>query len=419
MSRSFMPIAAAFAPNYTLEDVLIACRYFFLSGEKNLQDGGNIRGLEEAFEKYMGVGKAVSFDSGRSGFYAILTAMGIGAGDEVILQAFTTVALVNTIQLLGAKPVFVDIEEKTLNMDPDKLEAKISNRTKAVIMQHTFGRPVEAERILALARKYNLKTIEDCAHSLGAEYRGEKTGKLADAAFFSFGRDKVISSVAGGMVIARDVELIDKIEKIRNGLPFPSAKAIRKNLLHPIVTYKALHTYNLFSLGKAMMFLSFKLKLLDKAYTNEEKRGEPCKDFAKKMPNALAAMALHQLGKVDEFNRHRIEIAKIYDESIKSEKVKLPKSSGENKDIFLWYTLIVEDKRRLIAAAARKNIVLGDWFPQVIGPIEVDLEKAGYMAGSCPVAERVSAHCVNLPTHHNMHEKEALQVAEVVNEFEG
>lgn len=417
MPRLFMPIAAAFAPNYTLKDVVIACKYLLPWNQGDLSDGKNISELEKVFADYMEVDEAFSFDSGRSGFYAILQAMGIGEGDEVILQAFTTVALVNTLQLLGVKPIFVDIDEKTLNMDLEKIEERITPATRAIIIQHTFGNPADVERILEIAKRNDVMTIEDCAHSLGAECAGVKTGKFADAAFFSFGRDKVISAVSGGMVITKDIALGKKIAAIRDGLSFPSAASIRKKLLHPIITFKALHTYNLFSLGKAIMFLSFKMKLLDKAYTEEEKRGETHKDFAKRMPNALAEMALHQLGKADEFNDHRIKVSNIYAESIKPGKVTLPETLSGNKNIFLWYTIIVQDKKKMIEAANRKNIILGDWFPQAIGPIEVDLEKAGYDAGSCPIAEKVSKHCVNLPTHHNIHQEEALKVIDFINSF--
>lgn len=417
MPRSFMPIAAAFAPNYTLRDVLIACKYLLPWSWSDLREGDKISEIETAFANYMEVDEAFSFDSGRSGFYAILQAMGVGEGDEVILQAFTTVALINTLQLLGAKPIFVDIDERTLNMDSEKIEERITPATKAIIIQHTFGNPADLERILEIAKRNNVMTIEDCAHSLGAECAGVKTGKFADAAFFSFGRDKVISSVSGGMVIAKDAALCQKIKIIRDGLSFTSAKSVRKKLLHPIITFKALHTYNLFSLGKAIMFLSFKMKLLDKAYTEGEKRGEPRKDFAKKMPNALAEMALHQLGKVDEFNSHRIKVSNIYAENIKIGKAKLPETLSENRNIFLWYTIIVHDKKKMIEAANKQNIILGDWFPQAVGPIEVDLQKAGYDEGSCPVAEKISKHCVNLPTHHNIHQEEALKVIDFINSF--
>lgn len=417
MPRFFMPIAAAFAPNYTLKDVLIAYKYLLPWNWRRLQNGKNIPEFEERFRKYMDVQKAVSFDSGRSGFYAILKAMEIKEGDEIILQAFTTVALANTIQLFGAKPVYIDIKEKTYNIDPEKIEEKITPKTKAIIIQHTFGNPADIDKILEIARKHNLATIEDCAHSLGAEYRGEKTGKFADAAFFSFGRDKVISSVSGGMVIAKDYKLAEKIEAIRNELDFPTQKAIVRNLLHPIITFKALHTYNLFGIGKGIMFLSLRLGILNKAYTKDEKKSEPQTDFARRIPNALAAIALHQLKAIDKFNNHRIKVSKEYEKLIQDKDIILPQTTPKAKNIFLWYTVIVKNKKDFIKKAEKQNIILGDWFPQPVGPIEVDLQKAGYQKGNCPIAEKVSNHCVNLPTHHNIKKKEIEKVVEFVNSY--
>jgi perosamine synthetase len=417
MPRFFMPIAAAFAPNYTLRDVIIACGQLLPWNWKQLQSGKNIPRFEEEFRKYMDVQKAVSFDSGRAGFYAILKAMDVQEGDEIILQAFTTVALPNTIQIFGAKPVYVDIEESTYNMNPEKIESNITSKTKAIVIQHTFGNPADIDQIFKIAKKYDLKTIEDCAHSLGAKYKGEKTGTFADAAFFSFGRDKVISSVAGGMVIANNYELIESIEAVRNGMPFPEKRAIMKKLLHPIITFKALHTYNLFSVGKIIMFLSYRLNILDKAYTNSEKRGEPKNNFAKRMPNALAAIGIHQLKLLSRFNRRRTKISQMYAKNIHNELVQLPKTLPISKNIFLWYTINIKNKKGLIKKAADNNIILGDWFPQVIGPIEVDLKKSRYVKGSCPIAEKVSSMCVNLPTHHNINKKDAQQVIDLINNF--
>jgi len=417
MPKFFMPIASAFAPNYTLKDVLIAGKYLMPWNRNRLQSGGNISELEEEFRKYLDADKAVSFASGRSGFYTTLKALGIREGDEIILQAFTTVALPNTIKLFGAKPIFVDIEPGTYNMNPEKIKEKITPKTKIILIQHTFGNPADIERIMSIAEKHGLKTIEDCAHSLGAEYNGKKTGKFADTAFFSFGRDKVISSVSGGMVIAKDYALAEKIETLRNELEFPSKKSIIKNLLHPIITFKALHTYKLFSIGKIAMFIAFKFKILDKAYSAREKKNEPEIDFAKKMPNALAAIALHQMIILDKFNRHRIKTAGRYEKGIKSGSVGLPDTKEKCKNIFLWYTIAVKDKRGFIKKAQEKDMIFGDWFPQAIGPREVDLKKSGYEKGSCPIAEDLSAHCVNLPTHHNMGKKEAKKVIEFVNNY--
>ena len=120
----------------------------------------------------------------------------IGEGDEVLVQAFTCVAVPNSVLWAQATPVYADIDA-TLNIDPIDVEKKITNRTKAIIVQHTFGIPADMDALVALAKKHNILLIEDCAHSLGATYKGKKVGTFGDAAFFSFGRDKVVSSVFG------------------------------------------------------------------------------------------------------------------------------------------------------------------------------------------------------------------------------
>lgn len=410
--KTFQPIAAALAPNYTFRDVLIAKKYLLLPWKWNkILIGNNPRLLEDKFQNYLGVKYAISFDSGRSGFYAILKCLGIKDYDEVILQSFTTVALPNAIIWRGAKPVYIDIDEYTYNIDPGKIEEKITDKTKVIIVQHTFGNPAEMDRIMEIAKKYNLYLIEDCAHSLSAEYKNKKTGTFGDAAFFSFGRDKVISSVAGGMVITNNQELGRKIKEFRDQMPYPEKSLIIKQLLHPVVTFKALHTYYLFNIGKVAMFIFSNLGILTKAYSKEEKNGEKPKIFPAKMPNALAEIALHQMKLIDKFNDHRIEIANLYNEKLSSAKnISFPKSDPRSKNIFLWYTILVPNKKELIEKARKNRIILGDWFPQIIGPAEINLEKMGYKKRSCPVAEKVSSMCVNLPTNYRVDENDVEKI---------
>jgi perosamine synthetase len=418
MPKKFMPIAAAFAPNYKLQDLLIASQEFFLPWKwKNWQDGEYITELEKEFAKYMNKPDAISFASGRVGFYAILEALGIQKDDEIILQAFTTVALPNVIKSFGAIPIFVDIEKETFNIDLNKIEERITPNTKAIIIQHTFGNPAEVEEIASIAKKYELSLIEDCAHSLGAEYKGTKTGNFSDAAFFSFGRDKVVSSVSGGMVIAQNKDLAEKIRKIQNKMQFPEKREIAKNLLHPIITMPALFTYNLFSLGKVIMFATTKMKILNRAYSEVEKNGKFDAEGQKKMPNSLARIALNQMSYIEKFNKHRIEIAEYYEKNIKESDFYKQSINFENKNIYLWYTILVNKKRKMIKEAAKSNIILGDWFPQAIGPESVDLEKAGYQKGDCPIAEEISAACINLPTHHNIGKEQADKVIDFINRF--
>ncbi len=416
MFKKFQPIAASLAPNYTFKDIKIASKFLFLPWRwKKLQKGGKPKKLEKKIKKCLDCECVIGFDSGRSGLYTILKCLGIKDGDEVILQAFTTVALPNVIMWCGAKPVFVDIEKHTYNIDPKKIEEKITERTKAIIVQHTFGNPACMDEIMEIAKKHDLDVIEDCAHSLGAEYKGRKTGTFGDVAFFSFGRDKIVSSVAGGMVVTNNEELGEKIKEERDEMSYPSKRLVMRQLLQPIITYKALHTYYLFNIGKIIMHVSGKVNLTPKAYSKEEKSNERPPNFPAKMPNALAKIALHQLKLVNEFNDHRITVAKLYQEKLKDSKnINIPKSDSNVKNIYLWYTILVKNKKEFIENAKKEHIILGDWFPQAIGPAEVDLEKAGYEKGSCPIAEEVSSKCVNLPTHHRIDTEDIEKVVKII-----
>lgn len=417
--KFFQPIASALAPNYTIWDCLIAKKYLFLPWNwGKLQEGKNAGKLEGRFCEYIESRWTISFDSGRSGFYAILKCLGIKDYDEVILQAFTTVALPNAIIWCGAKPIYIDIDEKTYNIDSKKIEEKITDRTKAIVIQHTFGNPADIDKILEIAKRHNLYVIEDCAHSLGAEYKNKKTGTFGDAAFFSFGRDKVISSVAGGMVVTNNIELGKRIIEFRNEMPYPKKSLIIRQLLHPVITYKALHFYYFFGLGKVIMFIASKLGIITKAYTKKEKMGKKPKNFPARMPNSLAEIALHQMKLVDKFNKHRVSAARLYAEKLVNNKgIGLPRSTPNSKNIFLWYTILVKNKKELLKKALKNHIILGDWFPQTVGPMEVSLKKAGYVNGSCPVAEKVSSMCVNLPTHFRTDEKDVGRAVDFIRKF--
>ncbi len=420
MFKKFQPIASSLAPNYTIWDVLIAQKYLLLFWNwRELQRGKNSRKLERKFCEYLDSRWAISFDSGRSGLYAILKCLGIKDYDEIILQAFTTVALSNVIQYCGAKPIYIDIEKNTYNINPEKIEEKITERTKAIIVQHTFGNPCEMDKIMEIAKKHSLPVIEDCAHSLGAEYQNKKLGTIGtigDAAFFSFGRDKIISSVSGGIVTTNNNELGGKIKEFRNQIPYPKKSLIIKQLLQPVVTFKSLKLYYFLSLGKIMMYLVTKFKIITKAYSQEERKNKRPENFPAKMPNALAEIALHQMKLINKFNNHRIDIAKLYQEKLENNKnITLPKSTTNSKNIFLWFTILVGNKKELLKKAREKHIILGDWFPQAIGPAEINLEKCDYKKGSCPIAEEVSSKCVNLPTHFRMDKEDVERVIEMIN----
>ncbi|OQX00669.1 hypothetical protein BWK69_00990, partial [Candidatus Parcubacteria bacterium A4] len=210
--RNIKPISISLSPNTERDDVWLAFKLLFgWWSAKN--DGLMVEKLEEEFRKELGVKYAIAFNSGRSSLMAILNSLEIEKGSEILLQAFTCNAVPNPVLWSGLKPIFVDCDEKTFNINPDNLKRKITPQSKAVIVQHTFGLPADLDEISKICKENNLILIEDCAHSLGAIYKGKKVGMFGKASFFSFSRDKVISSVYGGMVATNDEGLAQKLKQ--------------------------------------------------------------------------------------------------------------------------------------------------------------------------------------------------------------
>ncbi len=428
MQNPFKPIAVALSPNTSKEDVFLALALIIFPWNwKRWKKGKAIEKLENKFKNYLGAKYVFSFASGRAGLFAILKSLNLKSNDEIITQAYTTVAVPNAIIWAGAKPVYVDIDEETFNMDPRKLEEKITPQTRAIIIQHTFGMPGKIKEILEIARDKNIFIIEDCAHSLGAEYQGEKTGTFGDAAFFSFGRDKIISSVFGGMVVAKNIKIAEKIEKNYKSLPYPSTKWIFQQLFHPISFAIILPTYYFLKLGQILLFLFQKSGLLSRAYLKMEKKGKMPENFLKKLSNASAELAIAQFDKLEKFNQHRIKIANFYSQNLKDKrrhvdvlpsdksvnsKYKLPFVLENLKHIFLYYTIQTPRRNEILNLAKKEKIILGNWFSGAIGPEEVNLEAAGYKIGDCPVAEKVGKQSLNLPTHQEITLKDAEKIVE-------
>src|SRR3989344_5261843 len=319
------PVSISLSPNTEKDDVLLAFKLLFQPWRWNPStSSGQVADLENEFRNYLGVKYAFSFNSGRSALMAILASIKDNnllsfdkAQDEVLLQAFTCNAVPNPVMWDGFKPVYVDCDEKTFNIDIDDLKRKITQKSRVVIVQHTFGLPAEMDEILKVCQENDLILIEDCAHSLGATYKGRLVGTFGRAAFFSFSRDKVISSVYGGMAGTNDPSIAEKVWQFQGKLSYPSHCWIFQQLLHPVLmNWIILPTYSIF--GKYLLVLCQWFRILSKAVHWKEKRGKKPVYFPKRMPNALAVLALNQFKKLERFNNHRKEIALFYyDEIIK------------------------------------------------------------------------------------------------------
>lgn len=172
--------------------------------------------FERRFADYVRSPHAVAVSSGTAGLHLALVALGIGAGDEVILPSFTFIAAANAVRYVGAIPVFVDICADSLNMDPACVEGAITSRTRALMVVHTFGRPAELDALLAIASRHGLKVIEDACEAIGAEYRGRKVGSFGDAGVFGFYPNKQMTTGEGGMLVAKDESVVATVRALRN-----------------------------------------------------------------------------------------------------------------------------------------------------------------------------------------------------------
>jgi perosamine synthetase len=405
---SFRPISISLSPNAEEDDVFLAFKLLFQPWRWKKNDKQSLA-AEEEFKKYLGVKHLIFFNSGRSALMGILNSLGLREDGEVLLQAFTCNAAANPILWSGLKPVYVDCGEKTFNIDIEDLKKKITPKSRVIIVQHTFGLPAEMDEISEICRRHDLILIEDCAHSLGAKYKGKLAGTFGQAAFFSFSRDKIISSVYGGLAAINDDELAGKLREYREKIGYPSYFWIKQQLLHPVLmNWLILPTYRI--LGKYLLVLFQWFKILSKAVHWKEKRGRRPGYFPKRMPGALSALVSRQFGKLERFNEHRKEIAEFYRRELKNTSFILP---PETEQVYLRFSVRHPKAHEIIENAWRKNLLIGDWYTTAIAPHDTKLDKMRYSAGSCPTAEKLVRETLNLPTHINI----SLQQAEKIIDF--
>jgi len=401
------PITISLSPNTEKDDIFLAFKLLFQPWK--WKKGRSLEELDKKFKNYLGLKHVFSFNSLRSALLISLKGLGFEKKDEILLQSFTCNAAANPIIWSGLKPVYVDCDEKTFNIDADDLKRKITKKSRAVVVQHTFGLPADLDRISEICRQNNLILIEDCAHSLGSVYKGRKIGTFGKISLFSFSRDKVISSVYGGMVVTNDDFLAKKIEEFRKKINHPSYFWTFQQLLHPVLmNWLILPTYRI--LGKYLLIFFQWFFILSKAVHWKEKKGKKPGYFPKKLPNALAKLAVNQFEKLDKFNVHRRRIANFYAENLNLELL----NSGH---IYLRFTIKNQRAHQIIKNAWKNNLLIGDWYASPVAPRDTNLEKLYYKKGSCPTSEKLSEETFNLPTHINISEKEAQEVLAFLKKF--
>jgi dTDP-4-amino-4,6-dideoxygalactose transaminase len=332
--------------------------------------GENVSSLEKEIAAYHGVSGAVGLASGTDALHLSLKSLNINSGDEVITTPFTFIATAEAITYVNAKPVFVDIDRNTLNMDPAQIEDKITERTKAILIVHLFGQPAEMNEIMDIARRHNLRVIEDCAQSFGAKYDNALIGSFGDASCFSFYPSKNLGAHGdGGMMITDNAELCKKVELLRNhGTVGP--------YMHDFI------------------------------------------GFNSRLDEIQAAILRIKLKYIDEHIAKRRNLASRYS-SIIGEVVQCPRKIENRKHVYHQYTVRTPLRNKVQQSLADHSISSVVYYP-----IPLHLQKAfdylGYGKGSFPEAETAAEEVLSLPIYPELEPETVDYIARtIINAVEG
>src|SRR5437870_3683859 len=341
-------------------DCVEALRYLLTPAQ--LVQGAKIEEYEQAFAGTVGAKYAISFASGRIGLYGLLRALGVGEGAEVLLSVPTHIVVANAIRYTGARPVYVDCRLEDYNIDLGEAERRITPRSRVLLLQRTFGIPVDMGAALACARRHNLVVIEDCVHALGARYDGRQVGTFGRGAMFSTEETKTISTVMGGMAVTNDPHLASRLRTFQASCSWPS-KRLTAGYLMKFVVYYVLtepHVHRL--AGIAYEILGRRNPL--GPTTLEERRGQRPRDYERRLSNGQAAVGLSQLRGLQANLEHRELVTNAYEKCLARRGFRLPRAPAKAQPAFVRYPVWVDDRPTVIRSLAR-HAVVGTWFTSV------------------------------------------------------
>lgn len=326
--------------------------------------GPNVRAFEEEAATYLGVKHAIGVANGTEALHLALLAAGIKQGDEVITSPFTFIATAEAIRYIGAKPVFVDIDPKTFNLDPHLVEAAITEKTRAILPVHLFGQPADMAAIRAIAIRHKLKLIEDCAQSFGASIAGRMTGSLGDAGAFSFFPSKNLGCFGdGGMVTTNSDKLAEQVRMLRN-------HGSKQRYYHDII------------------------------------------GFNSRLDEMQAVILRAKLKYIDHYNDQRRRVAHRYNANLAGLPVATPYEDGIGKHVFHQYTLLTDRREAIQQALQAEGIASAIYYP--IPLHQQNVFKDDYPGLSLPNAEDVSRRCLSLPIYPELTDASIDRICDVI-----
>lgn len=351
-----------------------------------LTTGPKTREFERCFADYVGCRHAIGLNSGTAALHVGLVSLGIGPGDEVITTPITFAASANVIVHQGARPVFVDVDPETLNIDAALIEDSISERTRAIMPVHLFGHPCEIETICRLAHRHLLPVIEDAAHAIGADIGGKKVGTIGDLTAFSFYPTKNITTGEGGMITTDRDDLAERIRSLSNhGI---NANTWQRHggdtYVHLDVIYPG-YNYSMFDIQ--------------------------------------AALGIHQLKRIEEFWRRRRSLVAIYNEAFKEvPEIQILSVKDDVKSAYHLYVIVVKtemltiNRDSILQALRSAGIGVGVHF-RALHLMSYYSQTFGFKLGDFPKAEYASERVISLPLYPRMEEKDAELVIKAVKEI--
>lgn len=376
-----------------------------------------VASFENAFAQWIGHSYAFAFWKGRVALYSILKSLDVTADDEVILPGYTCVMNVNPIMYLGAKPIYVDIEPETFNMQPREVADKITPRTKVIIAQHTYGYPCQMDALVHLAQERGIPLIEDCCLALGSTYKGHRCGTFGRAAYWSFQWNKPFTTGIGGMACTSDEPLADKIRSLCNdslqspplspGLMLAAQRLVYNLLIYPRTTAMAANLFRWLTHKGIVVGSSSSAEFVPQ-YTD---------DFFRGMSPAQARVGLRKIKAASQNVAHRHRMRHIYEELLTQAGWRVTPIAPDTDPVLVRYPVRVKDKTAAVAAAAGAGVELGTWFECPLHPIETPMHLYSYENGMCPVAEQACREVVNLPVHPRADESTARRTVEFLNAY--
>jgi dTDP-4-amino-4,6-dideoxygalactose transaminase len=378
-------------------------------------EGPMIAEFEKEFANYHYMDRAIATSFGRMAFYYLLRAFDFPPHSEIIFPAVTFWAVPEMARQAGHKPVFVDVDPLTFNIDPKKIEAAITDRTRAIVPTHLYGRPCDMTEVLALAESYKLIVIEDCAQAVGARYRGRLVGTFGNASFFSFQMLKGINTYGGGMVMTNDDNIGSRVREQAESEPLQTAAGLARRFAGGFISRIGISP-------KGYTFCGFPLQMIASLFGHYDlskyiwERIRPLdplpRAYRQRYSNAQAILGIRALAKLDEFNSRSRAHAARYAKGLAACTSVQPAAADEGREnVYYQYCIYVSDAARASRRAIRKGVDFETTHVDVCSSLPLFNESAAV----CPGAE-LTAVALQLPVYSRLRDSDVDRVLQTVRE---